>query len=48
MGIFLKVEHLLADLSAMMSSELRHHCTHISLLKKKLFLRRVPTASRTA
>ena len=28
---FLIEEHMLADLSSMMSSELRHHCTHISL-----------------
>ena len=31
MGIFLKEEHLLADVSSMMSSELRRHRTNISL-----------------
>ena len=45
MGIFLKEEHLLADVRAMMSSDLQRHCTHILFLK--LFSRRVPTASRT-
>ena len=28
MGTVIKEEHLLADVSAMMSSELRHHCNH--------------------
>ena len=28
MGIFPKEEHLLADVSAMMSSEFRRHCNH--------------------
>ena len=32
MGIVLKEEHMLADVSSMMSSELRRHCTPISFL----------------
>ena len=34
--IFLKEEHLLVDVSAMMSSELRRHCTPISFFKAVL------------
>ena len=33
MGIDLKEEHFLVDVSAMMISELRRHCTPISFLK---------------
>ena len=47
MGIVLKEEHMLADVSATMSSELRRHCNHYFIFLK-LFTRRVPIASRTA
>ena len=43
MGIVLKDEHLLADLSAMMSLELRRHFNYL----KSLFTPHVPTAYRT-
>ena len=32
MGIVLKEEHMLADVSAMMSSELRRHCNHFFII----------------
>ena len=47
MGISLKEEHMFVDVSSMMSSELRRHCTHIFLILK-LCSRHVPTAPRTA
>ena len=37
MGIYIKEEHLLADVSVMRSSELWRHSTHISLFKKSVF-----------
>ena len=43
-------EHQLADVSAMMSSELRRHCNKFSFIyihTLKIFTLRVPTASRT-
>ena len=40
MGIILKGEHILADVSAMMLSELRHHCNHY-LICSKSYLRDV-------
>ena len=43
---FLKEEPLLADVSAMMSSELRRYCNIFSFFK--LFYPHVPTGSRTA
>ena len=36
MGIFLKGEHMLADVSAMTSSELRRHCNHYFIFKSYL------------
>ena len=47
MGIVIKEEHLLADVSATMSSELRRHCNHFFIFFKAL-TRRVLTGSRTA
>ena len=37
MSIVIKEEHLLDDVSVTMSSELRRHCTHISLYKESCF-----------
>ena len=37
MGIVLKEEHLLADVSAMMSSELRRHCNHYSIFLEAVY-----------
>ena len=48
MGIVFKVKDMLADVSAMMSSELRRHCNHFFIIILKIFTRRVPTAPRTA
>ena len=48
MGIVLREEYLLADVSAMVSSELQRHCTHIYHYLKICFSLRVPTDPRTA
>ena len=34
MGSFLKEEHMLADVSAIMISELRRHCKHMFFFEK--------------
>ena len=47
MGIVLKEEHMLADVSSMMSSQLRRHCN--IFLRLFIFLtQRVPTGPCTA
>ena len=46
MGIVLKSEHLLSDVSAMMCSELQRHCNNFWF--KTYFTGRVPTGPRTA
>ena len=42
MGVVLKEEHMLADVSTMMSSELRRHCNHLYLIISKLLSKVFP------